>query len=188
MDGLSYLENDHVWIRDRFSQFRNETNWSLRKDIIKDIITFVCQHTSAEERYLYELIVKKFDNGKFLYDKEYVDNQVAKEIMQFLLDNLDVLTTGNFTYRDSYFQECEKLFSSLEDHMKEEENIIFPKLREQLSSNELSQLYRDLEWAKKNAPTMPHPRAPVTGAKLLHPVTGLVDTVTEQITGTSRNQ
>jgi len=178
MDGLSYLENDHGDYRDFVSKFRNETNWTIRGDILKQLIAEVCKHTSAEERYMYNLINEKFDQGAFLYQKCLVDNQVEKEVMQFLLDNISILTSGNFSYRDLYFKECEKFFSDLEDHMKEEETVIFPKLRERLSVEELSNLLKNLQWAKNNAPTQPHPRAPITGQKLLHPVTGLIDSIT----------
>ncbi|EFC44328.1 hypothetical protein NAEGRDRAFT_82606 [Naegleria gruberi] len=185
MDGINLLETDHTKLRDKISQFRNNDNWTSRQLLIKEIISNVCQHTSAEERYLYDLITQKFDNGKFLYDKQLIDNQVHKEMMQFLLDKIDILSVGNMSFRDSYQQECEKLFSVLEDHMKEEEQLVFPKLRETLNTTELSDLYKNLEWAKQNAPTRPHPSTPVVGSKILHPVAGLVDSLTESLTGTT---
>ncbi len=47
---------------------------------------------------------------------------------------------------------------------------------------ENTQLWRNLEWAKGNAPSHPHPEGPAGGiaSRMVHPVVGVVDKVRSQ--------
>lgn len=53
-----------------------------------------------------------------------------------------------------------------------------------MTIDEIEQLETNLIAAKKKAPTRPHPRAPVTGAKVLHPIVGMMDKMTGATTHT----
>ncbi|HTQ45983.1 MAG TPA: hypothetical protein VMI75_24675, partial [Polyangiaceae bacterium] len=45
-------------------------------------------------------------------------------------------------------------------HVEEEENVLFPMVREEMGASKLAEIGKRLEQVKKIAPTRPHPRAP----------------------------
>jgi hemerythrin HHE cation binding domain-containing protein len=73
----------------------------------------------------------------------------------------------------------------LTDHVSDEEDEQFPKLRASIPRDELVQIGRKVQAAKKLAPTRPHPAAP--NAELFHkvagPGVGLVDRLRDRLTG-----
>jgi hypothetical protein len=75
----------------------------------------------------------------------------------------------------------------LADHINDEENEQFPKLRTHIPVQTLVDLKGKVETAKKLAPTRPHPAAP--NAELFHklvgPGVGLVDRLRDKLTGRS---
>ncbi|KAL9656711.1 hypothetical protein ABK040_002978 [Willaertia magna] len=179
MDGFSLLERDHQMVRDLISRFRNAVSWDIRCDILVDMINNLNMHTSAEERYVYDLAKTRLTDGNFIFEKNLLDNQIHKEMMEFIWNHIQLIRNGNFIYNDVFFQVVEKFFTVLDEHIREEENLLFPRLRDTMNVDELSKLYRDIEWGKQNAPTLPHPKAPTSGiaAKIMHPVSGLVDSM-----------
>jgi hypothetical protein len=52
------------------------------------------------------------------------------------------------------------LIESVERHIEEEENTVFPELRRAMGRKQLSELGSALQAAKKTAPIKPHPHLP----------------------------
>ena len=73
------------------------------------------------------------------------------------------------------------------DHMADEEGDQFPQLRAQVPRDELVEIGRKVETAKKLAPTRPHPMAPNNQLfhKLVGPGVGLVDRLRDKLTDRS---
>jgi Hemerythrin HHE cation binding domain len=72
----------------------------------------------------------------------------------------------------------DELADVLPDHVQDEEQEQFPRLRTQIPQDELVEIASKVETAKKMAPTRPHPSAP--NAELFHkmvgPGVGMIDT------------
>jgi hypothetical protein len=68
-------------------------------------------------------------------------------------------------------------------HAQEEEDDVFPRLRQTCSPEQLRELGDKIRATKKVAPTHPHPSAPDTppGNKILGPMAGLVDRVRDAV-------
>jgi hypothetical protein len=82
-----------------------------------------------------------------------------------------------------------RLDAVLRDHVSDEERDQFPLLRAQLTRDQLVQIGRKVEAAKKAAPTRPHPSAPHSALfhKTVGPGVGLVDRLRDKLTGRSTN-
>jgi hemerythrin superfamily protein len=124
------------------------------------------------------LLQSKLHETKWM-DRVYIDDQMNKEILQLLMD----MDPESNTNPDLYERTIDKFIMIENEHLNEEEDNVFPALREKMTSTELAQLEDDLERAKRTAPTRPHPRAPITGAKILFPIVGTIDRTVDSMIG-----
>jgi hypothetical protein len=77
-----------------------------------------------------------------------------------------------------------QLETVLRDHVRDEEAEQFPGLRAQVPREELVEIAKKVEAAKKIAPTRPHPLAPNNAVfhMLVGPGVGLVDRLRDKLT------
>ncbi|GFH32198.1 hemerythrin domain-containing protein, partial [Haematococcus lacustris] len=75
------------------------------------------------------------------------------------------------------------------EHLKSEEEQALARLQQLLSEEDKDALWREWDAALRNAPLRPHPDGPTNGipAKLMHPVAGVVDRVTQAVEGLMAN-
>jgi len=176
LDGIEWLVQDHGKIRHLFDQWKETPIQAEKNLIVEKLIREVCTHASTEERYLYPLIKEKILDGDLLMQRNYLDDQVNKVVLQFLLDNLD--NQKNDTDRSVFNNVVEKFIVVELEHLQQEEDQVFPRLKSVLTYQELQRLYGDLINGKENAPTHPHPYAPMQyGSKFLHPIAGALDKI-----------
>jgi hypothetical protein len=73
----------------------------------------------------------------------------------------------------------------LRKHIKDEEGDQFPRLRAHMPREKLFEMGRQVETAKKLAPTRPHPSAPHSELfhKTVGPGVGMVDRLLDKLTG-----
>ncbi|KAG5175892.1 hemerythrin HHE cation binding domain-containing protein [Tribonema minus] len=78
---------------------------------------------------------------------------------------------------NDYIKVAKELEGSVEDHVKFEEQLQFPQLRQLAAREQLVDLAGQVMKVKTTAPTHPHPRAPHDAAslKLVGPAMGLAD-------------
>jgi hypothetical protein len=83
----------------------------------------------------------------------------------------------------------QQLMDEVAAHVQDEENNLFPLLRQACSSEMLGDLGEKIRRAKAMAPTRPHPAAPDTppANKLLAPGAGLVDRARDFVTGRGKS-
>jgi hypothetical protein len=119
--------------------------------------------------------------GDDIADKEISEHS---EIEQALKDLESVAATdadfGTVTRR---------LRDEVLEHVREEENTLFPALVEHASKEDLLELGEQVQTAKRVAPTRPHPSAPDRPPlnKLLAPGAGLVDRIRDHLSGRGRD-
>jgi hypothetical protein len=84
-----------------------------------------------------------------------------------------------------FFDVMNRLEEVLRDHISDEEDDQFPQLRSTIPQEELVEIGRKVEAAKKAAPTRPHPNAPHSELfhKALGPGVGLVDRLRDKLSG-----
>src|SRR3989338_5268677 len=175
-DGVEWLKSEHQLIRQLFDSWHNSHIQHEKSAIVEKFISKICIHASIEERYVYPLIEEKARGrfGKLLSDRNYLDDQINKEMLQFLMDNVNDLK--NDTERTVFNKVVEKFIGIELDHLKQEEEDVFPLLQLALTPLELSQMCTSLKEGRSSAPTHPHPMGLMKyGSKILHPITGAFD-------------
>jgi hemerythrin superfamily protein len=139
------------------------------------------RHAVAEEMYVYPAVRRHVPDGDAIADKEISDHS---EIEQALKDLENIAAT------DADFNTVtRRLIDDVLEHVRDEENTLFPLLAEHTSQEDLLKLGQQVQTAKKVAPTRPHPSAPDRPPlnKLLAPGAGLVDRIRDHLSGRGRD-
>jgi len=168
---------DHRDFETVFVELQSTTDPATRRALAELVITGLVRHSVGEEMYLYPAARRVLPDGDKIADHELHEHAEAEEIMKAIEKT------------DGEGQEFDKLVGQLiEDirhHIEDEEGELLPKLRDACDADELGELGRKFEAAKKMAPTRPHPMAPDTppGNKILGPGVGLIDRMRDALSG-----
>ena len=117
-------------------------------DIAQKVITELSQHAVIEEQILYPAVRERMPDAESTVLEALEEHHVAK----WVLSELDDLTPDDERF-DAKFT---VLAESVRHHIEEEEKELFPKMREEFTRTELTELGKALATAKETAPTKPH--------------------------------
>lgn len=151
------------------------------KALAEQVVIELVRHSVAEEEYLYPAVRKHVPGGDETADHEIQEHAEAEETMK----RLEALEPSDA----EFWPTVDRLMVQIRHHLDEEENDLFPRLRQACSEEQLVELGGKIQRAKKLAPTRPHPSAPDTppGNKLLAPGTALVDRMRDALSGRGRS-
>ena len=175
-DVLTELIKDHNEVRELFAKLSNGAVGDEREQLVREMTEELVKHSVAEEVYLYPLIREVLPGGDSTADHEIEEHsEVEKALKQ--LEKLDPDETA-------YQSTIDKVIKDVSHHAQEEEDDVFPQLRQRCTSDQLYELGDKVRSLKRIAPTHPHPSAPNTppGNKIVGPATGLVDRVRDALT------
>ncbi|RCW44595.1 hemerythrin HHE cation binding domain-containing protein [Halopolyspora algeriensis] len=179
-DMIGMLIDDHRSVEEAFQQFESGgLTPEQRRNLIDHIITELVRHSVAEEQYLYPTARETLPDGNEIADHEISEHAEAERTMK-QLESLD-------PHDEQFTNTANELISSIRHHVQDEENDLFPKLRQSCSSERLEELGGKIQQAKETAPTRPHPSSPTKPPmnKILDPGAGLVDRARDALTGRS---
>jgi hemerythrin superfamily protein len=180
-DVIDLLVQDHRTVEQMFVELESlrgaEDAESLRrrKDLVELVTMELVPHSVAEEAEVYPRIRERIDSGEA--DQLTHEQAEAEKLMK----QLEKLLPNN-----SEFDELvTRLIADVREHVSEEEQQAFPRLREAFDEDELVEMAAKVERVKKLAPTRPHPLAPdkPPGDKIVGPPTGLVDRLRDKLMG-----
>ncbi|MFF3565384.1 hemerythrin domain-containing protein [Streptomyces sp. NPDC002574] len=152
-----------------------------RRRLADEVTTELVRHAVAEEMYLYPAVREHVPGGDALADQELEDHAGIERTLKDL--------EGRDSDDPQFDELIQHLTSEVSEHVRDEENRLFPMLAQACSGKQLDDLGDKIRTAKKMAPTRPHPSAPDTppGNKLLAPGAGLVDRVRDFVSGRGRS-
>jgi iron-sulfur cluster repair protein YtfE (RIC family) len=178
-DVVDLLTTDHHEVLDLVQQIKITSDAEERRDLADTIITELVRHSIAEEMYVYPAMRKYLPDGEEAVDHDTEEHKELEETMK-KLESADA-------QGPEFEQLLAELDTTLRDHMADEESDQFPQLRAQVPRDELVEIGRKVETAKKLAPTRPHPMAPNNQLfhKLVGPGVGLVDRLRDKLTDRS---
>jgi hemerythrin superfamily protein len=178
-DVVDVLTTDHAEARSLVDQILSSTDPVERRELTDSLISELVRHSVAEEMHVYPAMRDSLPDGE---DAVAHDTQEHKELERVMKD----LESADASAPE-FVGHVQRLQAILDDHVRDEEDEQFPKLRAHLPSERLVELAGKVETAKKIAPTRPHPAAP--NAELFHkmvgPGVGLVDRLRDKLTGRS---
>jgi hemerythrin superfamily protein len=169
-DAIELLVSQHREVEQLWSQLQTaeRDRAEVRHDLARRIVEDLSRHDAIETQLLYPA-VRKVPGGDQLADHSLDEHQRVREMLKDV-DGEDPADPKVF----ARFSEC---VQAVLQHVEEEEHQIFPKLREVLGQEELSELGGKMEIAWAVAPTHPHPSTPNNpiGAAVAGTVAGVVD-------------
>ncbi|MFV0126959.1 hemerythrin domain-containing protein [Streptomyces sp. HMX112] len=181
-DVIDELTRDHEEVEELFTNIEELPSGDpMRKQYADQATMELVRHAVAEEEYLYPAVREHIVGGDALADKELNDHAAAERTMKDLESceaddpRFDVLMS--------------KLMTEIRAHILDEEDNLFPRLRNACSAEQLERLGEKVRQAKRTAPTRPHPAAPdrPPANKLLDRGAGLVDRLRDAMSGRGRS-
>jgi hemerythrin superfamily protein len=143
MDAIQLLTNDHDKVRELFSEFRAASEsddeqrlQQLQKEIFQELET----HTRIEEDIFYPAVKSlDVDDLTETIDEGVQEHHVVKVLMREITDLSD---------HDVFVAKMTVLIENVEHHAEEEEEELFPDLREHMDEARLEALGEELAAAK----------------------------------------
>jgi hemerythrin superfamily protein len=146
---VQLLKDDHKTVEDLFARYEaagedaTEEKRQIRDRIVKELSV----HAYIEEEVFYPATKEARKETEEMVQEALEEHSKAKEMLR----RLSALDPD-----DSEFDELMRhLVTDVRHHVEEEENEMFPKVSESLSSQELSDLGDRLQEAKGQAPQAP---------------------------------
>ncbi|MGW2939377.1 hemerythrin domain-containing protein [Streptomyces sp. NPDC001156] len=179
---IEELMADHREVEEIFGRIQSMTGEGQElRDLVDEVTIELVRHSVAEEQYLYPAVREHVEGGDRIADKELRDHsRIEKLLKQLEKTNADDAEMSPL---------LQQLMEEVAAHVEDEENNLFPMLRQACSSEMLGDLGEKVRRAKTIAPTRPHPAAPDTppANKLLAPGAGLVDRARDFVTGRGKS-
>lgn len=179
MDAITLLKDDHRTVEQLFKRFEQAGDRAhvQKRQIVDRIIEELSVHAAIEEQVFYPVVRAAVPTTEDIALESLEEHHIVKWTLSELveLDPTDERFDAKVTV----------LMENVRHHIKEEERDFFPKVRDRLGRNELSELGQALADAKKSAPTKPHPRMPDAGPvnAVAGTLTGVVDRVGDHLSG-----
>ena len=156
MDAIALLRQDHRAVEKLFKQFEKAgpRAHKTRRDVVQRVIRELAVHAAIEEQVFYPAVREAVPDT----EDEVLESLEEHHIVKWTLAELD----GMDPEHERFVAKMTVLIESVRHHVEEEENELFPEVREALTRKQLAELGDAMAEAKKRAPTRPHPRAPDT--------------------------
>jgi hemerythrin superfamily protein len=156
MDAIALLRQDHREVERLFKQFEKAGPQAhkTRRNVADKVIKELSVHAVIEEQVFYPAIREAVPEA----EDTVLESLEEHHIVKWTLAELD----GMDPEAERFVPKMTVLMESVRHHVEEEEDELFPTVREALGRKQLAELGQAMEAAKKTAPTRPHPRAPDT--------------------------
>ena len=155
MNALTLLKQDHGNVEELFRRFETAGPEDVEELArVRDlVIEHLSKHAVVEEQVFYPAIRAKLgDENAFTVLEGLEEHHVVKAT----LSELEKLAPTHERFRAKFTV----LIESVRHHVEEEENDMFPRVREAFTVEELNTMGEQMEAAKKVAPTRAHPLVP----------------------------
>lgn len=152
MDAIELLKHDHRMVEQLFRNYRAAASDGQRRAVVEILVRELSKHAALEELTVYPFARRYLPDGAVDVDRHLAEHMAVKKT----LAALDPLAAGDSGERGLVAD----LQREVEQHVREEEEQFMPVLRGAVDEEALAELGRQLDKAKKLAPTRPHPRAP----------------------------
>ncbi len=141
-DVVTMLEQDHREVEELFEKIKR-TNGAARAQLVSRLAADLRLHMKVEESIVYPAIAKQVDDGDDMVEEAKTEHEGARKV----LADVEKLSPNEPGFDGA----LEMLEAGISHHVEEEEDEVFPKLRESVSAGELDDLGEKVAAAKEKA-------------------------------------
>lgn len=144
MDALQLLKLDHDKVRSLFKDFRaasQSEDTQKMKDLAEEIFRELEVHTAIEERVFYPAVMEA--GGGDLDELTHESNE-EHHVVDLIMEEVRGIPASDERFK----AKMTVMIENVEHHAKEEEDEMFPKVRDLMGVDELEELGRRLEEEK----------------------------------------
>jgi hemerythrin superfamily protein len=155
MNALTLLKQDHGNVEELFHRFETcaPTDTTEMGRIRDKVIEHLAKHSQIEEQVFYPAVRAKLgDENAF----EVLEGLEEHHVVKQTLAELEKMSPTH----DRFRAKMTVLIESVRHHVKEEEEELFEKVRDNFTIEELNDLGETMENIKPAMPTRAHPFAP----------------------------
>ncbi len=154
MDAIVLLKDDHKTVQKLFRQFEKagDSAYSMKQNLVKQIIEELSMHTYIEEQIFYPEARKRVPET----EDHVLESLEEHHIVKWVLSELD----GMDPQDERFDAKVTVLIENVRHHVEEEEQEWFPEVRKSMGRKELGEIGDRMLQAKKAAPRAPRPMAP----------------------------
>src|SRR5690606_37552511 len=122
-----------------FDKIERETDPEKLRELTDSVTIELIRHAVAEEQYLYPATREYLPDGDELADKEIEDHNEVEEALK----SLEQMDTADPDFMPTF----RRMANEVRQHLKEEEEELFPTLRQQATVDALRELGAKVERA-----------------------------------------
>ena len=155
MNALTLLKQDHGNVEELFHRFETAKPDDVEELArVRDLVVeHLSRHAVVEEQVFYPAIRTKLgDENSFTVLEGLEEHHAAKA----MLSELEKLVPTHERFRAKFTV----IIENVRHHIEEEENDMFPLVRDNFTVEELNTMGEQMQNAKAVAPTRPHPLIP----------------------------
>lgn len=176
-DMLGLLMHDHREVENLFQQIEGADDAQTRRELADQVTAELVRHSVAEEMHLYPTVRDVLPDGDAVAEDEVGEHAEADKLLQWW--------QGLAADDPEFTTVFRQLSSCVLAHIREEEDELFPRLREHMSEEALNDLGDKVKHVKQTSPTRPHPSTPNTSpvSKMSAPLAGVMDRLRDKLSG-----
>jgi ribosomal protein L31E len=184
MDAIQVLGYDHRVIEQLFHDYETAVSSSEHRRAAQILVRELSKHATVEKLIVYPLA------KDVLPQEEHVLNERMKDYiaMEYALQALDRLLTDHSLPLEASNALIGEIRQLVQEHVREDEEILLPRLAENLDQRTLEEFGILLEQAKHFAPSRPHLNMPdePPALALAAPVAAAFDRIRDRLQGRPR--
>ncbi|MFJ3441427.1 hemerythrin domain-containing protein [Streptomyces sp. NPDC086081] len=149
---LARQRRDHAEMDRLMDRYRALGDGAERERVLKEIVQLVFSHAFAEETVLWPAVRRAVPDGEELTSRVEEEHQEIND----LVAAIERLEPGTAEREEK----VERVFALIRQDIRDEEDLVLPRLQEALDTARLRRLGAAWEAVRRSAPTHPHPVVP----------------------------
>jgi hemerythrin superfamily protein len=154
MDAITLLKDDHKTVEQLFRRYEKagDRAHAEKRNLVDRFTEALSVHAAIEEQLFYPVVRATVPGTEDMALESLEEHHIVK----WVLDELEHMHPGD----ERFDAKVTVLIENVRHHIREEEQELFPRVRDELGRDALSHLGDAMVEARKTAPTRPHPRSP----------------------------
>lgn len=137
MNIIEIITQDHRKVDTLFSEIENTSDRKKQEEFFGQIYKDLTAHAEAEEEVVYPAIRSEFPHVQHLYDEQAEMKQLLQQIK------------SSNASSPQFMEMIQRLKKMVQDHVKDEENNMFSKFRQNMNEEQMERLASQFKEAKK---------------------------------------